>query len=201
MTKPEGSSNDRKLNVIVLIVIRISSFLKGLTIGVVNVFAPNNENCSLRIIAHREKLVRRFECNLRGFLNRITVSAATYRRKRQCFDFIFHRKQQRIAVAICQRSRFVMFPAAPNRTDCVNDKAGWQKISTRDFSFAGTTTAQRAAFGQQFGACGAVNRAIDAATAEERRVRGVHNGINVQSSDVTAHDLDSAVGILHRAMY
>ena len=33
-------------------------------------------------------------CNLRGFLNRITVSAATDRRKRQCFDFIFHRKLQ-----------------------------------------------------------------------------------------------------------
>ena len=31
MTKPEGSSNDRKLNVIVLIVIRIPSFLRHWT--------------------------------------------------------------------------------------------------------------------------------------------------------------------------
>ena len=68
-------------------------------------------------------------------------------------------------------------------------------------SFAWKTTAQRAAFGEQFGACGAVNRAIDSATAEERCVRRVHDGINVQFSDVALDDLDSAVGILHRPMY
>src|SRR6476620_310381 len=161
MTRPEGSSNDRKLNVIVLIVIRISSFpssldirhssfLKRLTIRVVNVFAPNSENHFLGSIAHREKFARRFECNLRGFLNRITVSAATDRRKRQCFDFIFHCKLQRIAVAICKCSRLVMFPAGPDRTDGVNDESSWQTISGRDFSFAGTTTAQGSAVGDLF---------------------------------------------------
>ena len=91
--------------------------------------------------------------------------------------------------------RLVMFPAAPDRTDCVNDEASWQTISTRDFSFAWATTAQRAAFGEQFRTCGAVNRAIDAATAEERCVRRVHNGINVQFSDVAAEDLDFAADI------
>ena len=94
-----------------------------------------------------------------------------------------------------------MFPAGPDRTDGVNDESSWQTISGRDFSFAGTTTAQRAAFGEQFGACGAVNRSIDAATAKERCVRRVHNGINVQFSDVAAEDLDSAVGILHRSFH
>ena len=89
-------------------------------------------------------------------------------------------------VAICQRLRLAMFSTTPDRPNCVNDKVSWQTISARDFGFAWTTTAQRAAFGEQFGACGAVNRAIDAATAEERRVRRVHNGINVQFSDVAA---------------
>src|SRR6476469_2323442 len=131
MTKREGRSNDRKLNVIVLFVIpssldiRHSSFSKRLTVRVVNVFAPDDENYFLGIIIYREKFARPCECNLRGFLNRITVSAATDCRKRQYFDFIFHRKLQRIAVAICQCSRFVMLPAAPNRADCVNDKASW----------------------------------------------------------------------------
>ena len=175
-----------------------SSFLKRLTIRVVNGFAPNNENHFLGLTIDREKFARRFECNLCGFLNRITVGAATDRRKRQCFDFIFHRKLQRIAVTICQRPRFVVFPAAPDRTDGVNNESSWQTISTRDFSFAWTTTAQRAAFAEQFGACCAVNRAIDAATAEERCVRRVHNGISVQFSDVTAHDIDLATGIVLR---
>ena len=76
----------------------------------------------------------------------------------------------------------------------MNDESSWQTISARDFRFAGSTTAQRAAFGEQFGACGAVNRAIDAATAEERCVCRVHNGINVEFSDVAAEDLDLAYG-------
>ena len=93
-----------------------------------------------------------------------------------------------------------MFPAAPDRTDGVNDEASRQTISMRDFSFAWATTAQRAAFGEQFRACCAVNRAIDAATAEERCVRRVYNGINAQSSDVATEDFNSAGGILHEAL-
>ena len=68
--------------------------LQDLSIRVVNIFAPNNENHFLDFIAHREKFVRRFERNVRGFLNRITVSAATDRRKPYRSDFIFHRKLQ-----------------------------------------------------------------------------------------------------------
>jgi len=89
MTKHEGSSNDRDSDFVIP-----SSFLKRLTIRLVNVFAPNNEDYVLGIIAHREKFARRFDGNLRCFLNRKTVRAATDRRKRHFFDFIFHRKLQ-----------------------------------------------------------------------------------------------------------
>jgi hypothetical protein len=80
----------------------------------------------------------------------------------------------------------------------VNDESSWQTISARDFSFAWTTTAQRVAFGEQFGACCAVNRAVDAATAEERCVCRVHNGINLQFSDVALDDIDLATVIFLR---
>ena len=166
-----------------------------------DVFVPNNENHVPDLTVRGEKFARRFERDMRGFLNWITVSAATDRRKGYRFDFTLHRKLQRIAVAICQRPRFVVFPATPDRSDCVNHEASGQTISTRDFSFTGTTTAQRTAFGEQFRACGMVNRAIDAATAEERCIRRVHDRINIEFSDVAADDLDSAVGILHRSMY
>ena len=162
---------------------------------------PNPRRSVSGSIGRSEKFARGFERDMRGFLNRVTVSAATDRRKCYRFDFILHRKLQRIAVAICQCPRFVMLPAPSDRTDCVNDKASWQTISTRDFSFAGTTTAQRTTLGEQFRACGTVNRAIDAGTAEERCICRVHNRINIQFSDVAADDLDSAVGILHRSMY
>ena len=97
MTKHEGSSNDRKLNVIVLIVIpssldiRHSSFLKRLTIRVVNLFAPNNENHFPNLIAGGEKIAGRFKRNARGFLNRITVRATTDRGKRDGFDSVLQR--------------------------------------------------------------------------------------------------------------
>ena len=72
-----------------------------------------------------------------------------------------------------------MFSTTPYRPDCVNNEPSGQTISARDFSLAWTTTAQLSTFREQFRACGAVNRAIDAATAEKRRVSSVHDGVNV----------------------
>ena len=80
----------------------------------------------------------------------------------------------------------------------MNDEASRQTITACNLRFPGQTTSERAAFDEQFGARRAMNRAIDTTTAEERRVRRVHNGIDVQFSDVALDDLDSAVGILHR---
>jgi hypothetical protein len=72
-----------------------------------------------------------------------------------------------------------MFPAAPNRTDCVNDKPSRQTIAAYNFSFAWATTAERAALGEQVRARGAVNCAIHAATTEERCVSSVHDRVHV----------------------
>ena len=47
---------------------------------------------------------------------------------------------------------------------------------------------ERAAFGQQFGPGRAMDRAIDAATAEQRSVRGVDDGVNAQGRDVGDDD-------------
>jgi hypothetical protein len=173
--------------------------LQELPIRVVNVFTPKNENHFLDLIVRREKFAGRFQRNVRGLLERITVSAATDRRKRYCFDFIVHRELQRIAVAICECPRFVMFPATPNGSDSVNHEASEQTICAGNFRLAGFTTAECAAFGEQFGAGGAVNRAIDTATAEKRRVCRVHNGINLELCDIAAEDFNSAVGILHES--
>ena len=71
-------------------------------------------------------------------------------------------------------------------------------IAAGNLRLAGFTTSERAAFRKQFGARGAVNRAVDTATAEERRVCRVHNRINVQFSDVALEDIDFAMGIFLR---
>ena len=53
-----------------------------------------------------------------------------------------------------------------------------QLISQGDFGVAGLAAMERAAFGQQFGAGRAMNRAIDAAATEQGRIRGVDDGVN-----------------------
>ena len=47
---------------------------------------------------------------------------------------------------------------------------------------------ERAAFGQQFGPGRAMDRAIDAATAEQRSIRRVDDGVNAQRGDVGDDD-------------
>ena len=69
------------------------------------------------------------------------------------------------------------------------------------FASPGLTTAERSTFGEQFGARSAVNRAIDSAAAEQRRVCGVHNGIDLELSDVAADDLDLPSVILSEAKH
>jgi hypothetical protein len=50
-----------------------------------------------------------------------------------------------------------------------------------------------AAFRQQFGPSRAVDGAINTASAEQRRVRGVDDGVNPQSRDISDDNLDASV--------
>ena len=63
-----------------------------------------------------------------------------------------------------------------------------QTISPGDFGAAGLATVERAAFVEQFGPGRAMDRTIDAATAEQRRIRGVDDGVNAQRRDVRDDD-------------
>jgi len=55
---------------------------------------------------------------------------------------------------------------------------GRQPISAGDFGIAGRAAIQRATFGKQFGSGRPMDRAIDAAPAEQGRIRGVDDGVN-----------------------
>ena len=69
------------------------------------------------------------------------------------------------------------FHTGPDRMDHMPRR---QPISAGDLGIAGRATIERAAFGEQFGPGRAMDRAIDAAAAEQRRVRGVDDGVNAQ---------------------
>jgi hypothetical protein len=76
----------------------------------------------------------------------------------------------------------------------VNDKTRGQTISASDFRFPGLTTAKRPAFGKQLGSSGAMNCAINSSAAEERRVRRVHNRVEIKFGDIALDDLDLSDG-------
>ena len=61
-------------------------------------------------------------------------------------------------------------------------------MAGRDFGVAGFAAMEGSAFGQKFGAGGAVNRAVDAAPAEQARIGGVDDGVNAQGRDIGDDD-------------
>ncbi len=74
---------------------------------------------------------------------------------------------QRTPVARGQQLRLAGVAAMPHRADRVDDVARRQAIATRDLGIAGGAAAEGPAFGEQFGSGRAMDRAIDAAAAQE----------------------------------
>jgi hypothetical protein len=94
----------------------------------------------------------------------------------------------RAGVTGCKRVIFTLSAAAPDRTDSMDHMPRRQPITPGDFGAAGFAAAERAAFCQQLRSRRAVDGAIDATAAEQRRVGGVDNGIDAQAGDVGDDD-------------
>jgi hypothetical protein len=88
----------------------------------------------------------------------------------------------------------------PDRSDGVDDESSGQTIRTSDFRFAGFTAAKCTAFREQFRSSGAMNRSVDSAAAEKRRIRRVHNRVNLEFRDIPADDIDFAMRIFVHKM-
>ena len=83
-----------------------------------------------------------------------------------------------------QQIRFAVIAAVPYRAYRVNHESGRQLVAARDFGLTGAASVQGAALFEQWRAGGAVYGAIDAATAEQRGVGGVDDGVDCQRDDV-----------------
>src|SRR5205807_3641753 len=101
-----------------------------------------------------------------------------------------NRDAQRVSITIRQRLRFATIPARPNRADGVNDEARRQIVSSSKFGFAGPATTELAAFFQQLRAGRTVNRSVNSAAAEQCRVRGIHNRIDLKFGNIATDDID-----------
>ena len=87
-------------------------------------------------------------------------------------------KLDRAAVAGGEQIIFVQISAVPYRPDGVDHMPGREPISLGDFGIARLATMQHAAFGNEVGPGGAMDRPVNAASTEERRVRRVDDGVN-----------------------
>src|SRR3954454_13848805 len=93
-------------------------------------------------------------------------------------------KFERAAIAGGQRLILVLSTAMPHRPHGMDHMPRGKPVAFRDFGVAGSAAAEAATFGQKFWPGGAVDGAIDAAAAEQRAVRSVDDGVNVQGGDV-----------------
>jgi hypothetical protein len=66
-----------------------------------------------------------------------------------------------------------------------------QPVSKRNARLPRGTATEGAAFFKQRGPCRAMNGAVDASAAEQRGIRGIDNGIDVERDDVAVRDLQS----------
>ena len=92
--------------------------------------------------------------------------------------------------AIAGGEQFILATAAamPDRPDGMDHVPRRQPIAPGDLGVAGRAAIERAALGEQFGPGGAMDRAVNAAPAEQRRIGGVDDGVNAQRRDVGNDD-------------
>ena len=89
------------------------------------------------------------------------------------------------------KQRLLIAPAArPNRPDRVNDMAGLELESRRDFRVARWAAAELPAGLKELRPGRAVNRAIDPAAARELGIGGVDDRIDVERRDVGDEDFE-----------
>jgi hypothetical protein len=82
------------------------------------------------------------------------------------------------AIAGGQQRILAMASAVPDRANGMNHMPRGHTVTTCDFGAAGFAPTERAAFGKELGTGRAMDRAVDAAAAEERGIRGVDDGVN-----------------------
>ena len=84
----------------------------------------------------------------------------------------------RSAIAGGEKRVFTMTAAVPHWSDGMDHMPSFEPIASSDFGIAGRAAIQRAAFDKQLRPGRPMDRAIDAAPAEQGRIRGVDDGVN-----------------------
>ena len=87
----------------------------------------------------------------------------------------------------------------PDRTHGVNHETRRQVMAARDLRIAGGAAAERAAVREQAQPRRAMDGPVHAASAEERGVGGIDDGVDIQLGDVGADDFDGSLEVGHES--
>src|SRR5487761_1719219 len=103
------------------------------------------------------------------------------------------RQLQRCAIGAGEKVVLSVTPAAPARTYGMYHVTGGKVVSACHPCASCLAAAQHAAFCQQLRASRAVDRAINAASAQQGGIRGIDDGVNFHARDVATYASDPLV--------
>jgi len=138
----------------------------------------------------REEARDRAEGDGSGLGDREAIGAGRDGRKRDRPEAVLDRDLEAPAVGAREQIRLPVPAVAVDRADGVDDEAGRQPPAARQLGVAGGAAAELAALGQDRGSAGAVDRAVDPAAAQQRRVGRIDDRVGRLRGDVAAHQLD-----------
>ena len=124
------------------------------------------------------RFCRRMHRNPGGAIGRESVDAGGNRWKGNRSQAVGPAESDCGCVTRLQRLIFASVAAAPDRADGMNHMPRRKLVTLGDLGAAGLAAMEGAAFREQPGPRRAMNRAINAAPAEQRRIGSVDDGVN-----------------------
>ena len=153
-------------------------FGKGRDVMIGGVLSKAAEHDALEAACRARQLAGdRAYHNARGAIGREAIDAGRYRGECQGAELVSGGEVDGAAIARCQQLFLARGPAAPDRTDGVNDMLHRQPIAARDFRRSGFAATKGPAFGDEIRPGGAMDGAVDPAATKETTVGGIDDGI------------------------
>jgi DNA polymerase IV len=137
-------------------------------------------------------LARRAERDIGRLADRVAVDARRDRRESHGSAAELRRDLERPPVAGRKQLGFALAAAVPDGTDRMDHIPGGELSRSRRLRIARLAAAQLTALGQDRRPACAMDGSVHAAAAEQRRVRGVHDRVDLLRRDVALNELDPA---------
>ncbi len=138
-----------------------------------------------------ECVFHRTQRQLGGLVDGIAVRTDADAWERDRREVVLTRDLQRPPVRGRQQLLLTVEAAVPHRPDGVDDEACGQPVTAGQLRVTGVAAAECSALGQEIGPRGAVDGAVDSASAEQRPVGGIDDGVDLELGDVRRDRFES----------